>query len=48
VRAIGAPPPAFVGVAAPAPAAQTIDPDDYTAANAAHRFRDSADDDGLA
>ena len=48
VRAIGAPPPAFVGVAAPAPAAQTIDPDDYTAANAAHRFRDPTDDDGLA
>jgi type IV secretion system protein VirD4 len=48
VRAVGAPPPAFVGVAAPAPVPQTIDPDDYTAADAAYRFRDPADDDGLA
>jgi len=48
VRAVGDPPPAFVGVAAPAPQATSIDPDDYAAPNPAHDVRTPADDDGLA
>jgi type IV secretion system protein VirD4 len=48
VRAIGAPPPAFVGVATPASPAAAIDPDDYGGSDAARRFRNSEDDDGLA
>ena len=48
VRAIGEPPPAFVGVTAPMAPAATIDPEPYLAAEAGHPHRDLADDDGLA
>ena len=48
VRAIGAPPPAFAGVKAPAPpATAAIDPDDYMAAQTVHHLRPDAHDDGL-
>jgi type IV secretion system protein VirD4 len=47
VRAVGDPPPAFVGVTPPSAPAAAIDPDDYTAFDAANAVRPAADDDGL-
>jgi len=49
VRAVGAPPPPFKGVQAPAsPAATRIDPADYLGGQQAHHLRSDYDDDGLA
>ena len=48
VRAIGAPPPPFKGVQAPAAAPAQIDPADYLGAQSVHHYRYDYDDDGLA
>jgi type IV secretion system protein VirD4 len=48
VRAVGAPPPPFKGVQAPAPMeAARIDPADYLGARVEHHLRSDYDDDGL-
>ena len=48
VRAVGAPPPPFKGVQAPAVAPAQIDPADYLGAQSVHHYRPDDDDDGLA
>ena len=47
VRVVGARPPPFQGVAAPAPAGAQIDPADYLGAQREHHVRSDYDDDGL-